>query len=722
MRAAPVSARLLDRVVVPALALAAVALLFVLALKPGAPGSIGRVVVQVPSLVSPIVVSAVGLGEDDHTPRSSAAPAHRPVAAPRATEERAPKTDDGRGLAPRVTHEAQGRLRVSRGGATTPTGAPPKPSPARPGSVLVPVVDPSCTLCGLVQGTDGTIEATADPSRSRSDTAYALLDFGGAGGLAGAVTVHDLISLPPRQKLSSDLQILQLLDVRSRVLYGLYISAADRTLHFSSPPGGLRAQPIDFDTGAVVPDDGSGGLAVTIAAQPNANVSLDVNGARAASFTDLVGAGTGKPRFLAAGIIAASAPVSGGAVQSPVTVRHADVAVTRDGTQPLVPGSQAATPPPLATPVTPAQRSPASTDPPALSGRAAVHETLSATPGVWSDPDAAVTVVWERCAATGDSCQSTGVGGPAYTVVSADVGSVLRVRATAQNGAGSSVAFSAPTSVVKAPPALVGGPSISGDPVEGGTLTADPGAWSDADLGLAYAWQRCDGSGANCVPIAGQTGATLTLGAADIGSTIAIAITASGSGGQTTVSSSVTQPVIPAPVPTLPPVAPANVTAPTISGDVLVGHTLTADAGLWDDPAASFSFVWSRCAPDGACTPIDGATGSTYTLTQDDLGATIVLTVTATSNGLSTTATSSPTQTVGQEPPPVEPPAPPTPPDDSPPAEPPTDNPPPQTPPSDVPPVPPPDAAPPDASPQTPSQAPDGTPTDDDGPEGDSGD
>jgi hypothetical protein len=521
--------------------------------------------------------------------------------------------------------------------------------------VLVPVVDAACSGCALVQGTDGRIEATAVPSLAQSDTAFALLDFGGSAGLGGTVTVRDLISLPARQQVSGDIQVLQLLDVQSRVLYGLYIAAGDRTLHLSSPPGALRAQPIDVATGAVVPNDGSRGVAVNIAVLPNNNLSLAVNGAPVASVTDLSGAGTRKPRFLAAGIISASATTAAGpsdAVAS-VTVVHAGIAVASDAPGPPAPPSQASTPPPLATPVTPAQRSPAVSEAPELSGRAALHETLTATPGVWSDPGATITLLWERCDASGSNCRSTGAAGATYAIGDADVGSVLRVRATAGNQAGTGIAFSAPTAEIKAAPVAISAPSITGNPVEGATLTADPGVWSGADLGLSYAWQRCDASGGNCAAIAGQSGSTLVLGADDLGSTIAVAITAAGSGGETTGTSQPTRPVTAAPLVVPIPAGPRSLAAPSISGDALVGHTLSAEAGQWDDPTATFAYAWSRCRPDGTCTPVDGAVGSTYTLTQDDLGATLTVTVTATANATSTAVTSSPTQTIGADTPPT---------------------------------------------------------------------
>ena len=96
-------------------------------------------------------------------------------------------------------------------------------------------------------------------------------------------------------------------------------------------------------------------------------------------------------------------------------------------------------------------------------------------------------------------------------------------------------------------------------------------------------------------------------------------------------------------------IIPENVAAtgaPTISGTVEVGHTLSADtSGISDDNGltnAQFAYQWFRS--DNA---ISGATGSTYTLTTDDEGNTIKVKVSFTDDdGYPETLTSSATDTV----------------------------------------------------------------------------
>jgi len=75
---------------------------------------------------------------------------------------------------------------------------------------------------------------------------------------------------------------------------------------------------------------------------------------------------------------------------------------------------------------------------------------------------------------------------------------------------------------------------------------------------------------------------------------------------------------------------------PTITGLAKVGAKLTASVGSWADKA-ELTYQWLA---DG--TPIDGATSSTYTLTDAELGKAITVTVAGTPSGLAATTLSSP--------------------------------------------------------------------------------
>jgi hypothetical protein len=93
--------------------------------------------------------------------------------------------------------------------------------------------------------------------------------------------------------------------------------------------------------------------------------------------------------------------------------------------------------------------------------------------------------------------------------------------------------------------------------------------------------------------------------------------------------------------------APQNVAEPSISGAPLVGRTLTADRGQWTGGALTFQYAWLRCNASGdSCTPISGATSTTYAVTSGDLGSTLRVKVTGKNADGETDATSNQTSAV----------------------------------------------------------------------------
>ena len=102
-----------------------------------------------------------------------------------------------------------------------------------------------------------------------------------------------------------------------------------------------------------------------------------------------------------------------------------------------------------------------------------------------------------------------------------------------------------------------------------------------------------------------------------------------------------------------PAVPPTNTSAPTISGTATDGHILTADPGTWTGSAPiTFSYQWRRCNTNGSgCSDITGATAQTFALTSADVGATIVVAVTASNTAASSSAASSLTGVVQALPP-----------------------------------------------------------------------
>jgi hypothetical protein len=82
------------------------------------------------------------------------------------------------------------------------------------------------------------------------------------------------------------------------------------------------------------------------------------------------------------------------------------------------------------------------------------------------------------------------------------------------------------------------------------------------------------------------------------------------------------------------PATPVNTSAPSISGQIAVNATLAAAPGGWTNTPNVYYYQWDSCdATGGACTPITGATGSQYDVTQADLGHTFRVEAWASNNG-----------------------------------------------------------------------------------------
>ncbi len=200
---------------------------------------------------------------------------------------------------------------------------------------------------------------------------------------------------------------------------------------------------------------------------------------------------------------------------------------------------------------------PSNTVQPAISGTAAVGQTLTGSNGTWTDSPTSFTYQWVRCAAGGgasdgsDCAVISGATTASYVVDTGDVGFTLRFRVTAVNADGQGLAASNATALVvaKAGPPNTAPPTITGTATIGSTLTAQSGSWTGSSVTFTYQWRRCDGQGANCSPITGATQITYTVASGDAGSTLRVNVTGNDSSGSNTVSSAQTAVVSSAPVP-----------------------------------------------------------------------------------------------------------------------------------------------------------------------------
>jgi lysozyme len=182
-------------------------------------------------------------------------------------------------------------------------------------------------------------------------------------------------------------------------------------------------------------------------------------------------------------------------------------------------------------------------------------------------------------------------------------------------------------------PASVTPPAIVGTAQSGIQLAGVPGGWSGGKpVAFTYQWSTCDAAGAGCVALPGATLETYKPTSADVGHALALTVTATTSTGTATASSAPTLAVRAGGAPGTTP--PAVISPPAVTGTLQTGQTLTGAVGAWSGSPTSFAYEWRRCDAAGAgCTTIVGATASSYTLTPDDIGATLSLIVTATGKG-----------------------------------------------------------------------------------------
>ena len=136
-------------------------------------------------------------------------------------------------------------------------------------------------------------------------------------------------------------------------------------------------------------------------------------------------------------------------------------------------------------------------------------------------------------------------------------------------------------SAQQAIPANTAQPTISGTTVQGQTLTATAGTWSNSPTSFAYQWMRCPASGgaadaSDCAAIGGATTTSYIVAAGDVGSRFRIRVTATNADGPATAASNATD-LVTATAP-----GPPNTQPPTISGQAVVGQTLDGDAGHVD--------------------------------------------------------------------------------------------------------------------------------------------
>jgi hypothetical protein len=286
--------------------------------------------------------------------------------------------------------------------------------------------------------------------------------------------------------------------------------------------------------------------------------------------------------------------------------------------------------------------SPANGSLPSIAGIAKDGQRLKASRGAWSgQKPISYAYQWTRCDASGEACEDIAAATKAsHAVTHEDVDHTLRVIVTASDGAGSSSVTSAPTDTV-APlgPSRRSAPKIAGSFEDGQLLSVSDGTWKGTPpLSFSYQWEACGSSGCSIIP--GATASTYRVISSQIGERLRVLLSTGNAGGSASTTSGATKRIKPGP--------PVSTAAPTISGSLQEGETLTAGTGAWAGTAPfAFSYRWQRCSIlGGGCEDIAGATSSTYTLGVLDLASTLDVVVTATNEQGIVSATSAETDPV----------------------------------------------------------------------------
>jgi hypothetical protein len=275
--------------------------------------------------------------------------------------------------------------------------------------------------------------------------------------------------------------------------------------------------------------------------------------------------------------------------------------------------------------------------PPTINGGGSPQtgQLLSTTNGTWIGASAVgFAYQWQRCDSAGNNCVAIGgATASTYAVVSADVGSTLRVVVTAVNVAGTTASDpSAATGIVTLagtvnPPVNTSYPVISlpftnttGIPNIGDFLTVSNGTWTGSfPITFTYQWKKCDSPTGPCYVIPGATSSSFTVPTSLYGMAVRAEVTAKNAAGSVAQNSAATNTISAIPVKLR--------STPQIVGTVQVGQTLSLTSGTWDgSPPITYTYSWRRCDPVGtltSCVQIPGATNATYVPVVADIGAAI---------------------------------------------------------------------------------------------------
>ena len=324
----------------------------------------------------------------------------------------------------------------------------------------------------------------------------------------------------------------------------------------------------------------------------------------------------------------------------------------------------------------------------------AAGAVLSTNDGNWAgNPRPTLTYQWYRCSEViatstfelNPKCVAIeGATSNTYGLVDADPSSSLMVGITGENIWGTSTRYSVSTAIVTEKVRLITSPSLLTNARIGQEITADEGVWRGFPKpSTVYSWYSCTtatpaapvripaASGVGIVPPAGCTKitnaikSTFEVSETHLGKMLIFMVTKSNTvNGTTTTINAYSQSSLPA---AQPPVALAKPGISSVgavtNANPKVGSVWTVSTGIWADPQPIKTYQWYRCdtrvatgttpitsLPSPDCSPISGATGTSYTIVAEDSGKFISIEAIATNAADTIRQWSNSTQSVLQVP------------------------------------------------------------------------
>lgn len=249
-----------------------------------------------------------------------------------------------------------------------------------------------------------------------------------------------------------------------------------------------------------------------------------------------------------------------------------------------------------ATPIKPGQF--ADTVPPSIVGTPQVGVRSTVSPGTWTPTASATHYQWLV------DGSPVGTDATSYTPKPADDGKALTVRVTVSGKGYSTRSVTTPADVTVEPGTIgvKSAPVVSGTPRRGETLTASAATWSITPAKVTYQWYAGD------TAIEHATKHTYVPTTSVVGQRLHVVETAHATGYTDATSAS-------EPTATITYGVVSFAAHPTVTGERLDGHTLTAHVKATTPAGASLAYQWYRGRER-----IAGATQPTYILGAADIG------------------------------------------------------------------------------------------------------